>query len=65
MNNSNKKKQPLKDAELLPVNKEETMRGSGYTYTETEERTDISVPLKEVEGEEIVPLPDLGQKNRP
>lgn len=49
----------------LSEEKEKTVRGSGFTYTEKKERTDKSIPISEVNDEEIVQLPDLGKKNRP
>lgn len=65
MKTSDKNKKPFRDGQPLPADSEETVRGSGFTYTEKVERTDRSIPLSEVEKEEIVSLPDLGQKNRP
>lgn len=65
MKTAENKKEPTEDNRVLPDNQEETVRGSGYTYTEKEERTDKSVPRSEVEEEQIVQLPDLGQQNRP
>ena len=56
---------PNKDSRLFPINGEETVRGSGFTYNENEERTDKSVPREKVEEEQVVQLPDLGQQNRP
>lgn len=43
----------------------ETVRGSGFTYTEEEQPTDRSVPITQADELEIVPLPDLGMPNRP
>ncbi|CAH0127226.1 MULTISPECIES: hypothetical protein [unclassified Pedobacter] len=65
MKTSDKKEMPNKDNGLFPINGEETVRGSGFTYNEKEERTDKSVPREKVEEEQVVQLPDLGQQNRP
>ncbi|MDQ0966712.1 hypothetical protein QFZ20_002115 [Flavobacterium sp. W4I14] len=65
MKTSDKKEEPTEDNRVLRGNQEETVRGSGYTYTEKEKRTDKSVPRSEVKEEQIVQLPDLGQQNRP
>lgn len=64
MKTSDKKEKPTED-NRLPINQEETVRGSGYTYTEKEERTDKSVPRNQVDEEQVVKLPNLGQENRP
>lgn len=64
MNTSNKKEKSAKNSEPKVASKK-TVRGSGYTYTEKQERTDKSIPLSEAEEEQIVQLPNLGQKNRP
>jgi hypothetical protein len=61
---TNEKTQDKTDQPINPA-KRVTVRGSGFTYTENEERTDKSIPVPQAEDEEIVPLPDLGQKNRP
>jgi hypothetical protein len=65
MKTSDKKEKPAKDGRPLPINREKKVRGSGFTYSENKERTDKSVSMSEVKKEEIVQLPDLGQKNRP
>jgi hypothetical protein len=39
---------------------EKTVRGSGYTYTEKQERSDVSTPIEQVPKDDIVVLPDLG-----
>jgi hypothetical protein len=65
MKTSDKKEMPDKDSQLFPIKREETVRGSGFTYNEKKEPTDKSVPRNEVEEEQIVQLPDLGQRNRP
>jgi hypothetical protein len=65
MKTAENKKEPTEDNRVLPDNQEETVRGSGYTYTEKEKRTDKSVPRSEAEEDQIVQLPDLGQQNRP
>ncbi|CAH0276527.1 hypothetical protein SRABI27_03648 [Pedobacter sp. Bi27] len=65
MKTSAKKEKPNKDSRLFPINDEETVRGSGFTYNEKEERTDKSVPREKIEEEQVVQLPDLGQQNRP
>ncbi|KQR65320.1 hypothetical protein [Pedobacter sp. Leaf176] len=64
MNTSDKKEKSAKNSEPK-VGSKKTVRGSGYTYTEKQERTDKSIPLSEAEEEQIVQLPNLGQKNRP
>jgi hypothetical protein len=53
------------DNQLPPNEDEVTVRGSGFTYTEKQERTDKSIPLSDVNEEEVVPLPDLGEDNHP
>jgi hypothetical protein len=60
-----KKEMSDKDSRLFPIEPEETVRGSGYTYNEKAERTDKSIPRNKVDDEEVVQLPDLGQPNRP
>ena len=65
MKTSEKKQKSPANSHELAISKEVTVRGSGFTYTEKVERTDKSVPVSEVNKEDIVPLPDLGQKNRP
>ena len=65
MKTSDKKEKPDKDNRLLPINQEETVRGSGFSYCEKEERTDKSIPRDEVEEEQVVKLPNLGLQNRP
>jgi len=65
MKTSDKKEEPTEHNREIPGNQEETVRGSGFTYTEREERTDKSVPRSEVKEEKIVELPNLGQQNRP
>jgi len=64
MDTSHKKEKPVKDVGTQ-IGGEETVRGSGYTYTEKQEPTDKSIPLNEADEEEVVRLPNLGQKNRP
>jgi len=65
MNTSDKKEKLAEDDRPLSTESEKTVRGSGFTYSEQQERTDKSIPLNEAEKDEIVPLPNLGQKNRP
>jgi hypothetical protein len=65
MKTSAKKEMPDKDSRLSPIEREETVRGSGFTYNEKEERTDKSIHKNKGEEEQIVQLPDLGQQNRP
>lgn len=48
-----------------PATEVKTVRGSGFTYSEATEPTDLSLPVDHVAVEEIVPLPDLGEPNRP
>jgi len=45
---------PDKDSRLSPMEPEETVRGSGFTYNEKEKRTDKSIPRNKVEEEQIV-----------
>ena len=56
---------PDKYSRLSPIKREETVRGSGFTYNEKEERTDKSIPINKGKEEQIVQLPDLGKQNRP
>jgi hypothetical protein len=65
MKTSNKKEKLVKDGRPLPVNQQAKVRGSGFTYSENKEPTDKSVSMSKVKKEEIVLLPNLGQKNRP
>jgi hypothetical protein len=65
MKKSDKQKKDENDSDKSTIDEKVTFRGSGFTYTENEERTDKSVPQSEVKNEEVVNLPDLGQKNRP
>lgn len=65
MKTSDKKEMPEKDSRLSPIGREETVRGSGFTYDENEERTDKRIPRNKVDEEQVVELPDLGQQNRP
>ena len=60
-----KKKVHDKDSLPFTIQDEETVRGSGFTYNEKEERTDKSIPRNEVDEEQVVQLPGLGQQNRP
>jgi hypothetical protein len=62
----------IKERKLSPASattkrsiKGKTVRGSGFTYTENEQRTDLSIPAEKADDGEIVELPDLGKKNRP
>ena len=65
MKASDKKEVHDKDSLPFTIKDEETVRGSGFTYNEKEERTDKSVPRNEVEEEQVVQLPGLGKQNRP
>jgi hypothetical protein len=63
-----KPKKPLKSSEnpvQTDAQKENTVRGSGFTYDEDQAKTDVSKPLDEAGSEEIVKLPDLGKPGRP
>jgi hypothetical protein len=65
MKNSSKERSSVEDSTSKKQQKEKTVRGSGFTYTEAEKRTDQSVPVESADKQDIVKLPDLGQKNRP
>ena len=43
----------------------DTVIGSGFTYNEAEQPSDQSLPVDQVNDQDIVNLPDLGQPNRP
>ncbi|HKG06406.1 MAG TPA: hypothetical protein VKB19_08110 [Pedobacter sp.] len=61
---TNKKTEDNPERDIETLNKL-TVRGSGFTYSENQEPTDKSIPIAQAEQSEIVPLPNLGQKNRP
>ena len=65
MKNSSKERPSAEDSASKKRNKAKTVRGSGFTYAEAEKRTDRSVPVESTDQQDIVKLPDLGQKNRP
>jgi hypothetical protein len=65
MKNLSKERPSTEDSASKKRNKGKTVRGSGFTYTEAEKRTDQSVPVENADQTDIVKLPDLGQKNRP
>jgi len=66
MKTSHKKEDTSLEGQPTPNGGEVTVRGSGYTYTEEEERTDKSIRLTELkDNEEVIPPKDLGKKSRP
>ncbi len=44
------------------LQKQKTIRGSGFTYNEEEQPTDQSTPLNEADKKQVVSLPKLGKK---
>jgi hypothetical protein len=66
MKSINKKQPTNKIAANKPADiNDRTVRGSGFTYTENQHPTDKSIPIEKAKEQDIVKLPDLGQKNRP
>lgn len=65
MKTTKTKQSGIEDSRLASRFKAKTVRGSGFTYSEEQLRTDLSIPIEKVDQEDIVPLPELGKKNRP
>jgi hypothetical protein len=66
MMNNNQPKDALDGSkESAKEKKGETVRGSGFTYDESRDHTDESIPIEKAQNDEIVELPDLGKPNRP
>lgn len=55
----------INNTKFSDVHAGETVIGSGFSYDEARLPSDESLPAKEVNDQDIVDLPDLGQPNRP